>query len=133
MITTRNAPRAAQAFALSVVLAGLPQYGLATEEGSAAADAVIPAETLVEGEALYLKNCRLCHGSKGTSGQPLAGNEMLEDASYVAGVILVGPGYMAAFEDHLSDEEIALIVTYVRNSWGHSYGPVDADVVAQLR
>lgn len=97
------------------------------------ATSVVPSETMAEGETLYLKNCRMCHGSKGTSGKRLAGNENLADAQYVAGTILVGPGYMTGFAEHLSDEEIALITTYVRNAWGHGYGLVQAAEVAPLR
>jgi mono/diheme cytochrome c family protein len=132
MLSSKTALFSAQAIALSVAMIGLPQDGAAAEDASGTTIAV-DAEILAQGEVLYLKNCRLCHGSKGTSGKPLKGNEMIEDAEYVASVILVGPGYMAAFEDHLTDEEIALIVTYVRNAWGHSYGPVDAALVAPLR
>jgi mono/diheme cytochrome c family protein len=40
---------------------------------------------------------------------------------------------MTEFGPHLSDEEIALIVTYVRNEMGNSYGPMDATEVKQLR
>ena len=114
-------------------------FGLgALSDASAGADAdaaetPVSSSVMEQGEALYLKNCRLCHGSKGTSGKPLAGNEMLEDADYVASVILVGPGYMASFAEHLSDDEIAMIVTYVRNSWGHAHGPMAASDVAELR
>ena len=94
---------------------------------------VITADILTAGETLYLKNCRMCHGTKGTSGKRLAGNENLADADYVAGTILIGPGYMTPFAEHLGDEEIALITTYVRNAWGHAYGPVEAAQVAPLR
>lgn len=132
MLSRKKALFSAHAVALSVAMTGLPQGGAAAEDSSGTTIAV-DAEIMAHGEALYLKNCRLCHGSKGTSGKPLKGNEMIEDAEYVASVILVGPGYMAAFEDHLTDDEIALIVTYVRNAWGHSYGPVDASLVAPLR
>lgn len=109
-------------------------FGLgALTHSPATAEGAVPAEVIAQGKDLYLKNCRLCHGSKGTSGKPLAGNAMLEDADYVASVILWGPGYMASFADHLSDDEIALLVTFVRNSWGHAYGPFAADDVARLR
>jgi mono/diheme cytochrome c family protein len=113
-------------------------FGLAalSDPSAADTDAVadpVPAAVMEQGEALYLKNCRLCHGSKGTSGKPLAANEMLENADYVASVILWGPGYMASFADHLTDDEIALIVTYVRNSWGHAYGATAASDVTPLR
>jgi mono/diheme cytochrome c family protein len=132
MKTWSTALISAPALALSVGLAGLPQGGVAAENAPSG-DVAIPAEVLAQGEKLYKKNCRFCHGTKGTSGKRLSGNEKLVDADYVAHVILVGPGYMTPFAEHLSDEEIALIVTYVRNAWGNAYGPVAAEDVAQLR
>lgn len=95
--------------------------------------ASVTAAQMEAGEALYRKHCRFCHGTKGTSGKRLSGNEKVADAGYVAHVILVGPGYMTPFAEHLSDEEIATIATYVRNSWGNSYGPVESGEVSALR
>ncbi|SDE03776.1 c-type cytochrome [Ruegeria marina] len=123
---------------LSAVSGIVFALGFAVVSQGAVADAAtvttaVPAEVMEEGAALYKKNCRFCHGTNGTSGKRLAGNEMLADSDYVATVILTGPGYMTPFEEHLSDEEIALITTYVRNAWGHAYGPMQADDVAQLR
>lgn len=93
----------------------------------------IDPDIMARGEMLFTRNCRQCHGSKGTAGVPLKENANLEDGSYVAGVILVGPGYMAAFADVLSDEEIAAIATYSRNSWGNDYGVVTPGDVAEMR
>lgn len=93
----------------------------------------ISESVIAEGKALYLKNCKLCHGSKGTSGKRLSQNAKVADAEYVARTIITGPGYMTEFGPHLSDEEIALIVTYVRNEMGNSYGPMNATEVKQLR
>lgn len=93
----------------------------------------IPVQAMEAGEALYLVNCRMCHGTRGTAGTPLAGNDRLRDAEYVARTIITGPGYMTAFGPHLDDEEIALLVTYVRNSWGNAFGPVGPEDVALVR
>lgn len=94
---------------------------------------VVEAAQMEEGESLYRKHCRFCHGTKGTSGKRLAGNEMVADADYVAHVILVGPGYMTGFAEHLTDDEVATITTYVRNSWGNAYGSMASEAVAALR
>lgn len=40
---------------------------------------------------------------------------------------------MTPFADALTDEEIAIITTFVRNAWGNDYGPMTAEEVAQLR
>jgi mono/diheme cytochrome c family protein len=63
----------------------------------------------------------------------LKGNEKMRDGAFVAHAILVGPGYMTPFADALTDEEIAIITTFVRNAWGNDYGPMTAEEVAQLR
>ena len=129
VLKTLPALIAAPAIVLAACLAAVPHTAVAVEEAKLA----VPSEVIAEGEALYLKNCRMCHGTKGTSGKRLAGNENLADADYVAGTILIGPGYMTPFAEHLSDEEVALITTYVRNAWGHAYGLVEAAEVAPLR
>ena len=37
------------------------------------------------------------------------------------------------FAEHLSDEEVAMVSTYVRNAWGNGFGPVTEEEVAALR
>lgn len=115
------------------LMAGMMPFGASKADALQVKSELVDAAVMEQGEALYRKNCRFCHGTKGTSGKRLAGNEMVADAGYVAHVILVGPGYMTAFAEHLSDQEIAMITTYVRNSWGNSYGPMDSSAVAALR
>ena len=101
--------------------------------GEAIAEEGSVAEMMKEGEGLFLVNCRQCHGTKGTAGTPLANNAKLEDPVYIGKTIITGPGYMTAFADHLDDEQIALIATFIRNSWGNEYGPVTADEIAAAR
>lgn len=86
-----------------------------------------------EGAQLYQKHCRFCHGSKGTAGKRLEGNSKLESSDYLARVVLSGPGYMTAFGEKLSDEEIAIIGTFVRNAWGNNFGPISKEEVAAVR
>ena len=40
---------------------------------------------------------------------------------------------MTAFRDLLNDEEMAAVLTFVRNSWGNQADPVDASAVARIR
>jgi mono/diheme cytochrome c family protein len=92
------------------------------------------ATVIKEGQQQYLKNCRTCHGSRGTAGVPLAGNEKVsENPGYLIWAILTGPGYMPEFGPVLSNEEIANITTYVLNSWGNSYDIVTPDDVQAVR
>jgi len=92
-----------------------------------------------DGASIYAASCASCHGNEGqgmgTVFPALAGNEALADAEYVVDVILHGkPGTsMPAFASSLSDEEVAELASYIRNSWGNSFGPVTASEVAALR
>jgi mono/diheme cytochrome c family protein len=40
---------------------------------------------------------------------------------------------MPAFGWYLNDDQVAAVVTYVRNAWGNSAPPVSADDVAKTR
>lgn len=118
-------------------------------------EAEAEAETItVDGEAVFQQNCAACHGADG-QGQPgyfpeLAGNsDLFLDQTFPVQVVLHGisgaisvdgqsyNGSMPAL-DHLSDDEIAAVVNYVRSAWGNdaqavSMDAVTADQVAQQR
>ena len=40
---------------------------------------------------------------------------------------------MPAFDRKLDDQEVADVVTYIRNAWGDRASPVDADTVSKSR
>jgi len=82
----------------------------------------------LEGKALYAKNCAACHlaDGKGIPGAfpALAGNPFVQGpGAEVSAVLLKGRGGMPNFSNNLGDEEIALVLSYVRSSWGNK-GPV---------
>ncbi len=83
----------------------------------------------------YAETCAVCHGPAGRSDNAavLAGNEKLSDGDYVARSILHGFGYMPAFKDRLSDNDIAEIGTYIRNNWGNEFGVLTTEQVRSLR
>lgn len=118
--------------AILIAAAGWLPFAASAQEASSEPAGEAEAQE-VNGEALYLANCRMCHGNSGTAGTPLAGNEDLADAGHVARTIIIGPGYMTAFGDILSDQEIAAIATHVRTSWGNDFGPVTPEEVAAAR
>lgn len=93
----------------------------------------VTAEMMSQGEELFYKNCRRCHGMRGTAGVPLKGNENIADAYFLTSMIINGRGYMPALGEHLSDEQIALIGTFARNSWGNAYGVVTPEDVKDMR
>ena len=87
-------------------------------------------ELKVEGEKVYAANCAACHQA---NGKGLPGAFPALDGSKVANgpktkhVNIVVNGEtgtaMAAFK-HLSDVDIAAVVTYERNAWGNSTGDI---------
>lgn len=94
----------------------------------------LPAVSLEVGSELYSRNCAGCHGGEGEGrvGPALAGNDRLADPSFVTDRILNGGGGMPAWDDRLSDGEIASVATFVREAWGNDFGEVsEAEVAGQ--
>jgi mono/diheme cytochrome c family protein len=87
------------------------------------------------GETIYSNTCAVCHGHEGQGGvgEKLADNQDLADASYVVKRIMQGQAPMPALVNSLSDEEIASVASYIRNSWGNEFGEVSARGVAAER
>jgi len=102
------------------------------------------------GERLYRFNCMACHQTDGR-GQPgqypaLAGSEWVNGPDYrLARIVLhglTGPvtvrgqtynGNMPPHGEKLSDMQIAAILTYLRQAWGHQAGAVAVEVVTAVR
>jgi mono/diheme cytochrome c family protein len=61
----------------------------------------------------------------------LAANAKLADVALIVGNLHNGKGAMPAFPD-LTPEQIAALATYVRNSWGNSFGGVSPQEVSDL-
>lgn len=87
------------------------------------------------GAPKYAETCAMCHGpaGQGSAGADLAGNEKLADESFVAATIVHGFGYMPAFGDRLSDNDIAEIGTYIRNNWGNDFGVLTTETISNTR
>ncbi len=122
----------ADARAMAVYLQALPQQTPVTP----AAPIAPPAAAMARGSKVYEQHCAQCHGDQG-QGEPgafpaLAGNRavMLPDPTNLVRVVLQG-GYLPAtqgnprphgmppFQQLLSDEDVAAVTTFVRNSWGN--------------
>ncbi|MGA2564688.1 MAG: cytochrome c [Steroidobacteraceae bacterium] len=102
------------------------------------------------GKALYLANCSACHTSSGEGvaglAPTLASSPIVQAASTdtLIDVVLNGaqavatdaaptaPG-MPAFGWQLSDEQIAALLTYIRNDWGNAGSTVAASDVHSTR
>ena len=84
------------------------------------------AQLMTAGTPLYLRNCAPCHGpaGQGGDGPKLAGNAFVAGEGAVISQILNGyeEHGMPPFREVLKDDEIAAIVTFVRNSFGNTGG-----------
>ncbi|MAJ81336.1 MAG: cytochrome c oxidase subunit II [Legionellales bacterium] len=80
-------------------------------------------ELIQKGAEVYEKNCVACHQQSGQGqgifpsliGSTLATGPVQEHIHQ----LLFGKNAMPAFKGILSNEEIAAVITYVRNSWGN--------------
>ncbi|WP_027882061.1 c-type cytochrome [Meiothermus rufus] len=103
-------------------------------EGAQAAAPADAAALAKEGEGIYAQNCAGCHQATG-QGLPgvfpaLAGNPKVGDKNHVINTVLKGRNAMPAFAQ-LSDQQVAAVLTYVRSSWGNSFGAIaEAEVKA---
>jgi mono/diheme cytochrome c family protein len=108
-----------------------------------------PAQ-MADGEKLYRGACIACHEVDGSGSPriypPLPGNANLQsaDASSALRIILDGAetvttprapnaGSMPAYSAKLSDQQIADVTTYIRNSWGNAAPAVTPAQVAAAR
>ena len=103
------------------------QEAMATEGGAQPAAGVDPA-LMGKGKAIYEASCAACHGANGQGIPPvmpaLAGNANLKDAAMILNVVKNGRGAMPAVGAGFTEEELKAVATYIRNSFGNSFGPV---------
>jgi mono/diheme cytochrome c family protein len=102
------------------------------------------------GQAVYARFCIACHEADGSGAPriypPLPGNALLqsENPSSTLRVILEGAhtvttprapntGEMPAYAKQLSDEQIAAVTNYIRNSWGNTAPLVTTAQVKKAR
>jgi len=102
------------------------------------------------GQAVYAKLCIACHEADGTGAPriypPLPGNALLQsiNPSSTLRIILDGAhtvttprapntGEMPGYAKQLSDEDIAAVTNYIRNSWGNAGLMVTPAQVAKAR
>ena len=82
-------------------------------------------ELIEQGEEVYTVSCARCHQPDGMGVDPvypeLAGNAFVtvREPHRVVDVVVHGRGGMPPFRDALSREEIAAVVSYIRNAWGN--------------
>jgi mono/diheme cytochrome c family protein len=129
--------------AIAVYLKDLPP-SKGNGGGATGVDAQIKA-----GAAAYDISCAACHGRDGKGNAlfpPLAGNPVVVQVRVDTPMRLVLAGGKAAATPkaptgpampslawRLNDEQVADILTYVRNNWGNSAPAVSAETVGRIR
>ena len=107
------------------------------------------AAQMTNGEKLYKGSCVACHEVDGSGAPriypPLPGNANLQSADALSTIRIVldgaetitttrapNTGSMPAY-DKMSDQDVADVVTYIRNAWGNAAPAVAAADVAKAR
>ena len=117
--------------------------------GATQAAELSPAD---RGKKIFSANCAVCHqpsgvGAQGQGYPPLAGSEIVNGGARRPAMIvlkgLVGPvtikgvqygsAVMQPWEKTLTDQKIADVLTYVRQEWGNTGGPVTVEGISALR
>ncbi|MFC3124631.1 cytochrome c [Pseudoroseomonas globiformis] len=131
--------------AIAVYLKERGAAGPGTPQPVAASDA-----RMQRGAAIYDDGCAACHvgNGSGVAGMfpRLADNQNIQqnDPSGILRVVLQGAQSVAtrhavtgpsmpAFGFRLSDQQVADVATFIRNSWGNAAAPVTADQARQMR
>ena len=84
-----------------------------------------PEKVIKSGQRLYLEFCAECHQTDGSGWSDLyprlAGNPIvtLHDPEPIIDTVTYGQGSMMGFHDRLTSQEIAAILSYIRNAWGN--------------
>ena len=120
-------------------------------EGPPVAAALLSSDARMKlGEAVFVDTCAACHQRSGEGVAHLfprlAGNVIAtqnDPASLIRIILTGGRGAatdatptapaMPSLGYRLGDEQVAAVVTYVRNSWGNAASPVTAEMVMALR
>jgi mono/diheme cytochrome c family protein len=129
--------------AIATYLKGLP-------DSPASSTQAPDPKAMARGAAIFSDSCASCHMENGV-GQPgyfppLGGDAVAQQVNpdSLTHMILAGvrtaptptrpsPLAMPSFAWKLSDQEVADVSTYMRNSWGNRANPVSASQVARMR
>ena len=95
-------------------------------------------DLLKQGQEVYENNCADCHRSNGeglaVKFPALKGSAFVQgEVKPVLTKVLFGERSMPAWAEHLNDQELAAVLTYIRNSWGNKAPAVKPEDVAAVR
>jgi cbb3-type cytochrome c oxidase subunit III len=119
---------------LALCLGLLGNVALAQSEGQ--------GDAVQKGQTVFEENCAQCHRSNG-EGLPAAFPALSKnpfvvgDPKPVMATVLNGLkgnlGQMPAWKEKLDDQQIAAVVTYIRQAWSNRAAPVTPAMVAATR
>ena len=121
-----------------------------SSDSSAATRALRAGDTGQRGSRVYLDNCNACHRSDGSGASRtfpnLAKNEAViaKDPISLIHIVLSGSSTpqtqtvptafaMPAFGERLSDDEVAEVLTFIRENWGNHAAEVSRHKVGRVR
>jgi mono/diheme cytochrome c family protein len=93
------------------------------------------AQQIEAGRTLYISHCSHCHQPEGQGYAqvfpPLAGNPIVKlgNPEPTIEIVLHGRGSMPSYQDELTSQERAQIITYIRRAWGNNASPVSPSQV----
>lgn len=98
----------------------------------------LPSDWKELGADIYRLNCAGCHGARGAGADgayPALANSTFVNGAYgpVVTLPMYGKGAMPSFSGLLSDAEIAMVISYIRNAWGNDAPAVSPSQVAPFR
>ncbi len=95
-------------------------------------------QLIEQGRLIYVQYAARCHQPNGNGMPPaiphLAHNKFVTgDATQVIHMVLNGEGAMPAMGKLLSDQQVAAVVSYIRDAWGNNAAPVTKEQVQAAR
>jgi mono/diheme cytochrome c family protein len=123
-------------------------------DGAGSGGASAAPDPMVIGKRVFVQNCAVCHQQNGlgVAGQfpPLVGSEWVlaqdwHGDNHIVKIVLNGfhgpvtvkgqqyNNVMAPWGKVLKDEQIAAVLTYVRNEWGNQAPPITKEFVSKIR
>ncbi len=95
-------------------------------------------QLIEQGRLIYVQYAARCHQPNGVGMPPaipeLANSKFVTgDPTQVIQMVLNGEGAMPAMGKLLSDQQVAAVVSYIRDAWGNNAGPITADQVKSVR
>lgn len=141
----RNAITLLLGFVVCVVAFGLvlrsDSVSVQAQGAEETPQAMAEEELINQGEMLYTNYCSTCHQAEGQGVQggagvyvaPLDGNNLVTGVpDAVILLVLEGYGPMPGFQNDFSHEELAAVISYIRNAWQNEASVVQPEAVSEV-